>query len=230
MLVHQFGTERSAIDSLDTKPEPRELSNVAATVWPLNRDAFYAHRYIPNDDMDSLFDVNTPFNAPQSRALVQSLASGYVVYAPEVTAATDLAIAAIEDGRYNAQQVGQYMAEELGSVQRLAKAFTPIAEVSKLHAFQIVNSILAIFDYPLPEKIPNRISDLFALLNECLLELEMPLPKEKVDALAPWNKGSSKTAKAVRSIIEFQPSAPFNFDAVLAEAIAGRLATERTLL
>ena len=68
LLVHEYGSSRSARPSLDTKPEPREMSNYAATVWPLNRDAFYAHRYVPSDDLDPLFDVNSPMNEPQSHA------------------------------------------------------------------------------------------------------------------------------------------------------------------
>jgi hypothetical protein len=229
VIAHQFESVKSAAEALDTKPEPRECANAAATVWPLNRDSFYAHRYIPADDLDPLFDPCTPMNAPQSFALVQSMVSGYVVYAPEVTAAIDLAITTIQDGRYDAKQVGEYLAMNLDSVQRFTKALRAVSEVSSLHAWQVVQSILAIFDQPLPEKKPSRMSDLYSLLNELLQELDMPLPDHKIEALAPAAKGSSKTAKLVRQILEFSPSTPFDFEAVLAMAVEGRLSAEREL-
>lgn len=230
VIPHQFLSVNSAVDSFDTKPEPRECANAAASVWPLNRDSFYANRYIPADDLDPLFDPCTPLNAPQSYALVQSLVSGYVVYAPEVAAAIDLAIAAIQDGRYDAQRVGEYMAMHLESVQRLAKALETIAATSRLHAFQIAQSILAIFDSPLPDKLPGRMSDLYSLLYELLQELDMALPEHKREALAPSAKGSSKTAKLVRQLLEFSPEGPFDVDWVLALAIEGRLLAGRVLV
>jgi hypothetical protein len=230
LIPHQFLSNKSAIESLDTKPEPRECTNAAATVWPLNRDSFYAHRYTPADDLDPLFDPCTPMNPPQSFALVQSLVSGYVVYAPEVTAAIDLAITTIQDGRYDAERVGEYLAIHLESVQRLAKSLQAISEASRLHAFQVAQSILAIFDYPLPKKLPARMSDLYSLLYELLQELDLALPEHKIEAFAPSARGSSKTAKLVKQILEFSPEIPFDFHSVLASALEGRLEAGRILV
>ena len=122
------------------------------------------------------------------------------------------------------------MGMRIDAVQRLAKSLEPIAQVSKLHAFQIVNSILAMFDEPFAQKPPARISDLFTLLFELLQELEMPLPQDKIEALSPWNKGSSKTAKVVKQMLAFQPETPFDFDAVLMQALEQRMAAPRVLL
>lgn len=231
LIAHQFGTKnKSAADSLDTKPEPRELVNLAATVMPLNRDSFYAHRYIPSDDLDALFDPCTPMNQPQMHALVQSLISGYVVYAPEVASAIDLAISTISDGRYDAQLAGKYLAMSIQSVQRFTKSLTEVAKASNLHAFQVIHSILAIFDHDLGKKIPARISDLFSLLYELVQGLEFQLPQSSVDRLQKWSKGSGKTAKTVKQLLAFVPETPLDFDSIRAAAIDGRFTANRTLI
>ncbi len=230
VIPHQFRSAKSAVEPLDTKPEPRDCANAAATVWPLNRDSFYAHRYVPAEDLDPLFDPCTPMHAPQSFALVQSLVSGYVVYAPEVTAAVDLAIATIQDGRYDAQRVGEYLAMHIESVQRWAKALKVVSETSRLHAFQVAQSILAVFDYPLPKTLPARMADLYLLLYELLQELDMALPEHKIESFTVSAKGTSKTAKLAKQILDYSPDTPFDSDAVVALALEGRLAARRELL
>lgn len=230
VIPHQFVSGKSAVDAADTRPEPRECANAAATVWPLNRDGFYANRYIPADDLDPLFDPCTPIHAPQSMAIVQSLISGYVIYAPEVTAAVDLAIATIEDGRYDACQIGEFLAMYIESVQRFVKGLKTIAEVSALHSYQMAQTILAIFDHPLPDKLPARISDLYGLLYELLVELNMPVPQDKRERLAARAQGASKSAKLLKQILEFSPDAPFDAHSIIEPALAGRLSAERALV
>ncbi len=74
------------------------------------------------------------------------------------------------------------------------------------------------------------MSDLYSLLNELLQELDMALPEDKIEALAPSAQGSSKSAKLVKQILAFSPETPFDFDSVLALALQGRLAAERVLV
>ncbi|MEZ6138850.1 MAG: DUF6493 family protein [Pirellulaceae bacterium] len=224
VIPHLF-CEHSSAGAADTKAEPKEMAQCAATVWPLNRDGFYINRMEPSDDLDPLFDPCTPMRLPQMFALIQALGSGF---APEVASGIDLAIATIEDGRYDVSIAGQALALEIEKVQRHAKSLEKVAQASPLHAYQITQSLIAMFEHPLAE-IPGRISDLLTLLFELLQELEMQFPESAASSLGKQVAGSGKAAKLAQQICDYAPPTEFNAQPFLCEALSHRLRIKRRL-
>lgn len=148
---------------LDTKPCQPHIFDLAATVWPLNRESYF----LPENHVRSLFDPNAPLLELSSWGMVRALGHGWT---PHRTMGVDLAIAAIEDGRWDAPRVGRLMAVEFFYAHRFVKSLPEVASCSPLHSLQVAMSLQAMLAEH-PKVRPASLAGLLEISYELLEEL-----------------------------------------------------------
>jgi hypothetical protein len=188
----------------------------ARTLWPSNLEGYFAcaaGEIASNLDwwgaywhhrgyLDVLLDPDVPLTPMANLLLAVTLASKEP---GEHGLAVDVSIAAIEDGRLNAEQFGERLAWLLptGLVKpdRWAKRLTEVSQISPLHS----ESVRRILERTLqidPAKTPRGTGSLIELLNELAIESGEGI--ETPACLAFLNqstKGSSKAARATRRLL-----------------------------
>ena len=142
--------------------------------------------------------------------------------------ATDIAIAAIDDGRLTAENFGRALKIVFGSKNiapsRWAKTLRDVARVSTLHAYAVFGSMVA----SLPaakDGLPKNPASYFELMNELSAELRLGIRDEEVRKMLGEFKGSSKAARLAKSLLAAETS--LSEDArtgIVHRAIEGRMA------
>ncbi len=213
----------------DTKPYEDKLILYAASVWPQARESFFLITYKPIVNLQPLFDTNTPLLEVGTWALVRALGGNWPA---EKAMGIDVAIATIEDGRWDSKKAGRMLALEITYANRYAKSLPEVAAVSPLHAFQICQSLISMLAAKPPE-LPSSFGGLLEVIYELLEELQISVENESAIEFLSSLKGSSKAAKAARKILGFevedQLERESNLDSIYDLAIRGRLGTERRL-
>lgn len=219
-LPHEHGAHSDFF--LDTQPCRPHIFDFAATVWPLNRESFF----LPDTHVRALLDPNTPLLEMSTWGMVRALGHGW---APHRTMGVDLAIAAIEDGRWDPQRVGRLMAVELFFTHRFVKTLPEVASCSELHGLQVAMSLqamLAAQPEPRPTSFGGLLEIAYELLEELQIQFENPVAREFLETIT----GSSKAAKYAKRILGFEPDSAPNLDAIYQQALQGRLAANRQLV
>lgn len=203
----------------DTKPIEQSVTLAAATVWPLAMEAYFRVGCEPILYLQPMFDPSLPLREVSTYALVASLGSSY---APERTLAVDVAIVAIEDGRFDPARSGRQVVLRFEHVRRYAETFATIAATSPLHAWQIASTMIHSLATK-PKNIPTTIVAYLELLRQLLSELETGIVDEEARQFLQTIKGSGKAAKLAKQLLDLEPSAEFPRTAILAQALRSRL-------
>jgi hypothetical protein len=208
-------------DCLDTQPCEPAVFELAASVWTIARESFF----VPNANVKPLFDVNAPLLEMSTHGLVRALADEWL---PHRTMGVDLAITAIEDGRWDAARVGRLLAVEIHYANRFAKTLPEIAGVSPLHAFQATQSLIEMLACR-PVNCPPTFAGLLELLYELMEELQLDLGNQNAAKYLKAITGSGKAARLAKRLVEFQPEAGPDLAAIFEQAIRGRLTAGRQI-
>ncbi len=211
----------------DTKPIEQEITNMAATVWPIARESYFrVDAFNPLAvHLAPLFDPCTPLREMSNAALTLSLGSGY---AEQRILAVDVAIAAIDDGRFDPQPIGRLLGMMVNHANRYAKSLPQVADASPLHAFQIAQALVEMLSH-LPKKLPSSFGGLLQVLLELMQEHNIPIEQEKARSFLSAFSGSGKAAKVAKKVVDFEPDVPLDLEAIHARALAGRLNAGRAL-
>ena len=194
--------------------------------WPANPDAVLIRgasqamgtvtRRSPIDEfITSLLDADRPFSDVSRLAL----AVGLLAEAAEVKhICFDVLIESIEDGRLDAKSLAAAFtplakAEGWIKFNRLAANFSEAARVSPLHMLFVARCIDRLIADAAP--IQRDVHNLLSLQHELLMELGLPLSPGARTVLQSV-KGSSKTARLAKALINHEPIAP---TAAFAEAV-----------
>jgi hypothetical protein len=195
----------------------------AITLWPLNRQPFFAAgcaALASNLDwveadwanktyLEGLLDPDVPLGEMGYLLLALGLAAKEP---GEHGLATDALIAAIDDGRVDAEGLGGILARLLptGLVKaaRYAKTLGQAARVSVLHAWTIARALERGLCHD-PAQAPRDLSALLELLRELLAELGQSLTDLNARQYLGHVKAGGKTARLVRELLAFS-SVSFN--------------------
>lgn len=118
--------------------------------------------------------------------------------------ATDITIAAIEDGRLGSNNFGEMLAELLPSnlinPARWHKTLSEISRVSPVHALVIQKALQHCCKGD-PENMPRNYAKLLELLLELSMELSLNITNPQCLEFLHKLKGSSKAAKLAKSLL-----------------------------
>ena len=183
--------------------------------WPSGWDAFCLYatgslalnanwweaRWQNRTLLEPLLDPDYPLTLPA--ALLLSVGLG-CKEPGEHGLATDIAIAAIDDGRLTTENLGPALKIVFGSKgiapSRWAKTLRDVAGVSTLHAYVVFESMVA----SLPESkdaLPKNPAAYFELMNELSAELGLGIRDDAVREMLEEFKGPSKAAKLAKSLL-----------------------------
>jgi hypothetical protein len=209
-----------------------------ATLWPARLEPLFAKgavRFSHNLDwwqaewenktfLEPLLDPDTPFEPMGLLLLTLGLAAKD---AGEHGLATDILIAAIDDGRMDGELLGGILAELLPSglvkAARLAKTLAQAARPSPLHASMIATAIERSLRGD-PAKAPRDLSQLLELLHELLAERAEPVRTADARQYLQGLKAGGKTGRLVRDLLSNDSSAPSAISKTVAlRALEGRL-------
>ena len=208
-----------------------------ATIWPIGRDSFFAagaERLLglectPTEArsyrfyLEALLDPDVPIR-PMARLLLTGSLSANT---PEVQGlATDVLIAAVNDGRIDGQLLGetihQLLQDGLAKPARLTKALADAARVSPLNAHVVAQALQIAIVNLLPP--PRDLHLALELLKELLVETGQCLSGPGIREYLGGLNVSGKTAKLARDLlgIEVDPDHSSRRTAA-ALALAGRI-------
>lgn len=191
----------------------------AATVWPLDREAFFSTGF------ESLARLDRGSNAVRlSRPYAELLGSDPLLKpmarlflavalsspnAEDYGLATDALIAAIDDGRVDAPRLGEtlrtLLSTPLVKLTRWARRLGDAARVSPLHAQVIAGALqLALVDDL--TWAPKDLHVLLERLKELLIELGEPLAESRARQSLGRLTRSGKTGKLIRELLALQES------------------------
>tara|TARA_R110002073_G_scaffold332410_5_gene518441 strand:+ start:31085 stop:34060 length:2976 start_codon:yes stop_codon:yes gene_type:complete len=219
-----------------------------ATAWPAGRETWFARGLTAlynNMDwggaewqnhvyLDTLFDYGQPFG--KIPRLV--LAVGLTAKEPrEVALATDVLIAALEDGRIIGTLLGDTMRGLCSKLHnrkykwqphrpkaaRWAKTLGEAARVSALHAEEVRIAIEHAIAFTDPEEALKDQGALFSLLRELCVEASVAVKNTRARTFLESYSGGSKAAKLAKACLALQGEASANADAARALALEARL-------
>jgi hypothetical protein len=185
------------------------------TIWPMNRQPYFAAScdalarnldwveadWANKTYLESLLDPDTALEEMGYLLLALGLAAKEP---GEYGLATDALIAAIDDGRVDAEGLGGILARLLptGLVKaaRYAKTLGQSARVSSLHAWTIARALERGLRHD-PAQAPRDLSALLELLRELLAELGQPLTDLEARQYLGHLKAGGKTARLVRELL-----------------------------
>ncbi len=187
-----------------------------ATAWPLARESFFCAAAVQLGNNIDWWEAEWQNKAlllplldpgvPLREMGLLLLAFGLGAKDPgEAGLATDVAIAAVEDGRLGSDTLGPLLARLLHTSfckpARYARTLGDVAQVSAAHA-AVVKLTLEPFTAAAPPKPPRDIWALLELLRELSVELAygVALPDHR-EALGRF-KGSGKAARLARVVLE----------------------------
>jgi hypothetical protein len=140
--------------------------------------------------------------------------------------ATDVLIAAIDDGRIDGPHLGQailrMLTESLAKPVRLAKSLGDAARVSLLHSRVVSRALQVTLVGLLPP--PRDVHLLLELLHELLVETGEPLSTPGSEEYLRDMKGSGKTGKLARDLLSLVARLDSSSrSSAAARALAGRI-------
>jgi hypothetical protein len=189
-----------------------------AQVWPLCLDPFWAqaayalserldmpsssidvnHRYLP-----PLLEPDRPWNEMTALAVWMGLVGKD---ADSRTAALDVLIESISDGRAHPDQMGEVLSKlQRGGwlkLNRTADALGEVARLSPLHAWFAAKTLLACLRQV--DELPRDFHFILSLLNELMVESGMALDstvRSRLEAI----RGSNKSAKSAAALLKLDP-------------------------
>lgn len=188
-------------------------------VWPAGREAYFAvgcQALGQNLDwweaawsnkilLEPLLDANCPLGEVGRLLLCIGL---FAKEPGEHGLATDALVAAIQDGRVDAQRLASPLIHFLqsGGVKptRLAKALSIVARQSPLHSLVVRELLEAIMVQMLGTKkqVPKDLPQLLELLHELLAEAEESLSIPMLRELLAAQTGSGKLAQTAKAIVD----------------------------
>ncbi len=209
----------------------------ASLAWPLGREAWAALGAVAlahNLDWGGAEWENRVYlehlvapDADLGPMAALLLALGLAAKEPgESGLATDIAIAAIEDGRADGETLGAAMAflVPTGIVlfARWAKTLAEVARVSPLHAWVIQDAI----ERALPDdakESPRDRAALVELLRELAIDAERAITRPGARAFLESLRGSSKAARAARATLAAEGDGAERGRAAMLAALQGRV-------
>lgn len=219
-----------------------------ATAWPAGREAWFARgaeALYNNMDwhgaewqnhvyLDTLFDYRPCFGEIPRLCL----AVGLTAKEPrEVALATDVLIAALEDGRLTGAALGDTMRgichrfynrkykwpPSRAKAARWAKTLGEAARVSALHAEEVRIAIEHSIAFSVFEDALKDQAALFSLLLELCVEAGCGVQNTQVREFLGSYVGSSKAAKLAKACLALPGEASQNAEAALAQVLEARL-------
>lgn len=194
----------------------------AATLWPQARESYFfagANALAWNLDWHEaewenkeflwpLHDPDTPLRQMGLLMLSVALAAKEP---GEHGLATDIAIAAIEDGRLGTDNFGPMLSSLLptGLIMsgRIAKSLGEVARASQLHAFVVQRSLQAALR-KVPQETPKDIQKSLELLNELSVELGLAIDDPECQEYLGQFTGSGKAAKLSKELLTLEDRQP----------------------
>ncbi len=174
--------------------------------------------------LEPLLDSRTPLREMGLLLLATALAAKDP---GEHGLATDIAIAAIEDGRLGTDNLGTMMAKLLptGLIKpgRWQKQLAEVASVSTVHA-AVVQRALQICVGADPAHMPRDYAKLLDLLKELSIELGQSITVDTCRDFLGQLKGSGKAAKIARQLLAFEASDAAKSSRIMNEALQQRAA------
>jgi hypothetical protein len=187
----------------------------SATIWPQAHEALFAGAAVEvANNLDwweaewrnrSYFEPLLDPGTPLRRMGLLLLCLGLAAKEPgEHGLATDVAIAAIQDGRLGTDNWGPQLAELLSTdlikLGRWAKTLGDVARVSPLHS-AVVQRSLQRAARGNPAKLPRDFGKLLDLMNELSLELGLGIDDEDCRTFLAGIGGSGKPAKLAKALL-----------------------------
>jgi hypothetical protein len=197
--------------------EPESHVRWLAYMWPAGRESLFARGCaVLADNLDwweaswenkkflePLLDPNCPIG--EMGTLLLSL--GLVAKEPgEHGLATDILVAAIEQGRMDAARLSpplvQILQQAKGKPARLAKVLGVVGQTSPLHLFAVRELLENMLAATLAEKdTPKELPQLLELLLEFLSEAGESVSSVPLQSLLKQQTGSGKLPKAAKAIL-----------------------------
>jgi uncharacterized protein DUF6493 len=213
-----------------------------ATVWPVSREGWCATGALNIGDnidwwqadwgnrvfLEPLLDPDTHLGPVAGVLLGLSLATKQPM---EVSLATDVLIAAVDDGRLN----GPGFAEAMRLIRaeglmpgRWARPLAEAARVSPLHAETVRAGIAGSLCLPVegthPGKPPAGLADLLALLHELCVQTGAAITSPEANAYLGGLQGAGKAAKLAKTLLALEGRDDPQFRRAAAErTLAGRI-------
>ncbi|QEG39282.1 DUF6493 family protein [Roseimaritima ulvae] len=172
--------------------------------------------------LEPLLDARTPLREMGMLLLTTALAAKDP---GEHGLATDIAIAAIEDGRLGADNLGPMLTRLLptGLIKpgRWQKQLAEVASVSTVHA-AVVQAALQISVGDDPTSMPRDYAKLLDLLKELSIQLEQNITVDTCRDFLSQLKGSSKAAKIARQLLALEAGDAATSSRIMNEALQMR--------
>ena len=219
----RYDEERSLSGILHFWPSGWNTYCLVATTTLIDNANWSEARWDNRALLEPLLEPDYPLTLPA--ALLLSVGLG-CKEPGEHGLATDIAIAAIDDGRLTAENLGPGLKIVFGcrgiAPSRWAKTLRDVAGVSTLHAYVVFESMVA----SLPESkdaLPKNPAAYFELMNELSAELGLGIRDDAVREMLEQFKGSSKAAKLAKSLLSARTALSEEARAEIVErAIEGR--------
>jgi Family of unknown function (DUF6493) len=214
VLIHPFaaekGWERYHI------PYGKEAMRWVRTVWPMQHESWFAGtvpgfadnldwweaRWDHRTFLEPLLDPDVPL---EPMALLM-LALGLAAKEPgESGLATDALIAAIDDGRLDANNLGETLAflAPMTKCARLARTLGQAARISPLHMQVIVQVVQRALRGD-PTHAPRDLQTLLEFLKESVTELGEAIRDAEARRYLEKLKTSGKTARLIRELLALE--------------------------
>ena len=194
------------------------LNDWLAMIWPQNLDGFFASGIkglmSRIDSNSSTWEPNFTFLKPllEPDRLFSEMAILMVwlaVVGKDVDArayAIDVLADGISDGRISAEPFARIL-HKLSQggwlkLNRLSESLSEVARFSSLHALVVAEILLLWLDEQ--KELPHNAHSVLSLLYEILLRLGLPV-SEKSGIFLQSIKGSSKTAKIAKNLLNYKP-------------------------
>jgi hypothetical protein len=215
VLMNPQPRKQNECAHMETSETPADLRWMLS-VWPMQRESWFAKalpRFADNLDwwearwnhrtfLEPLLDPDVPLK-PMAMLM---LGLGLAAKEPgESGLATDALIAAIDDGRLDAEKLGQTLAflAPLTKCARIARTLGQAARISPLH-LRVIAQVIQVALRDDSDNAPRDLQTLLELLKESLTELGEPVTDAEARRYLEKIKSSGRTARLIRELLALE--------------------------